>query len=102
MSRSPRPHSRNADTSRFNGFKVLWAAFIGAGIGVVLSIFLNTFIRNTPADLPTTRLFYLYGVVTLSAVLFGSSIESMRQLQESAPEEEYRSNKKTLRGQRRR
>ena len=102
MSRSPRPHSRNADPSRFNGFKVLWAAFIGAGIGVVLSIFLNTFIRNTPADLPTARLFYLYGVVTLSAVLFGSSIESMRQLQESAPEEEYRSQKTTWREQGRR
>ena len=101
MSRSPRPHSRDADLARFNGFKVLWAAFIGGGIGVVLSIFLNTFIRNTPANLPTARLFDLYGVVTFSAVLFGSSIESMRQLQKSAPEEEYRSNKTTLRGQRR-
>lgn len=38
--------------SGFNGFKVLWAAFIGAGIGIVLSIFLDTFIRNTPADIP--------------------------------------------------
>ena len=37
-----------------------------------------------------------------SAILFGASIESMRQLQESAPEQEYRSHKTTLRGQRRR
>ena len=88
--------------SGFNGFKVLWAAFIGAGIGIVLSIFLDTFIRNTPADIPPSRLFYLYGVVIFSAVLFGSSIESMRQLQESAPDEEYRSHKGGPRGQRRR
>ena len=45
---------------------------------------------------------YLHGVVIASAVLFGSAIESMRQLQESANEEEYRSHSKTLRGQRRR
>ena len=86
----------------FNGFKVLWAALIGAGIGTVLSIFLDTFIRHTPADIPSSRLLYLYGVVIFSAVLFGSSIESMRQLQESAPDEEYRSHKGGLRGQRRR
>jgi len=86
----------------FNGFKVLWAGLVGAGVGIVLSIFLDTFIRNTPADIAPSRLFYLYGVVIFSAVLFGSSIESMRQLQESAPEEEYRSRKGGVRGQRRR
>ena len=73
----------------FNGFKVLWAAFIGAGIGIVLALFLETFIRNTPADLSNNRLRYLYGVVVASAALFSSSIESMRQLQEGAPDEEY-------------
>ena len=77
----------------FNGFKVLWFAFIGAGIGVVLSIFLDTFIRNTPATIRHTRLLYMYGVVVSSAALFSASIESMRQLQESAAEEEYRTRK---------
>ena len=90
------------EPSGFNGFKVLWAGLIGAAVGIVLSIFLDTFIGNTPADIPPSRLFYLYGVVIFSAVLFGSSIESMRQLQESAPEEEYRSRKGGVRGQRRR
>ena len=90
------------ERSGFNGFKVLWAGLIGAAVGIVLSIFLDTFIGNTPADIPPSRLFYLYGVVIFSAVLFGSSIESMRQLQESAPDEEYRSHKGGLRGQRRR
>ena len=89
-------------TGGFNGFKVLWAALIGAVVGIVLSIFLDTFISNTPADIPPSRLFYLYGVVIFSAVLFSASIESMRQLQESAPEEEHRSQKGGLRGQRRR
>tara|TARA_B100001063_G_scaffold27813_1_gene21284 strand:- start:97 stop:378 length:282 start_codon:yes stop_codon:yes gene_type:complete len=89
-------------TGGFNGFKVLWAALIGAVVGIVLSIFLDTFISNTPADIPPSRLFYLYGVVIFSTVLFSSSIESMRQLQEAAPEEEYRSQKGGLRGQRRR
>ena len=102
MSRSTRPQSPNAAPAGFNGFKVLWAAFTGAGIGVILTLFLGTFIRNTPAQIPRTRLFYLHGVVIASAVLFGSAIESMRQLQESATEEEYRSHKKSLRGQRRR
>lgn len=73
----------------FNGYKVLWSAFIGAGVGVVLALFLETFIRYTPADLSKNRLIYLYGVVVASAALFGSSIESMRQLQEASPEEEY-------------
>ena len=102
MSRSMRPHSGNAAPSGFNGFKVLWASFIGAGIGVILTIFLGTFIRHTPAEIPRTRLLYLRGVVIASAMLFGSSIESMRQLQESASDEEYRSQKTTWRGQRRR
>ena len=78
----------------FNGFKVLWAAFIGAGIGLVLALFLDTFIRNTPADLSNNRLRYLYGVVVASAALFTSSIESMRQLQEGAPGEEYQHKKR--------
>lgn len=73
----------------FNGFKVLWSAFIGAGIGLVLAFFLETFIRHTPADLSNNRLTYLYGVMVASAALFGSSIESMRQLQEASPEPEY-------------
>ena len=102
MSRAPKPRYLKATSSGFNGFKVLWAAFIGAGIGVVLTIFLSTFIRNTPAEIPRTRLLYLRGVVIASAMLFGSSIESMRQLQESASDEEYRSQKTTWRGQRRR
>ena len=102
MSRDQNPQSCNAAPSGFNGFKVLLAAFIGAGIGVILTIFLGTFIRNTPAEIPRTRLLYLRGVVIASAILFGSSIESMRQLQESAPEEEYRSQKPTWRDQRRR
>ena len=102
MRRDLKPQSCNAAPSGFNGFKVLWASFIGAGIGVILTIFLGTFIRNTPAEIPRTRLLYLRGVVIASAMLFGSSIESMRQLQESAPEEEYRSQKTTWRGQRRR
>ena len=82
----------------FNGFKVLWAAFIGAGIGVVLALFLETFIRNTPADLSKNRLLYLYGVVVASAALFGSSIESTRQLQEASPEKEYRQKQRAPRG----
>ena len=93
MTQRDRP---GADTNKpltFNGFKVLWSAFIGVGIGVVLSIFLDTFIRNTPATIRHTRLHYLYGVVISSAALFSASIESMRQLQESAPEEEYRTSK---------
>ena len=102
MRRDLKPQSCNAATSGLNGFKVLWASFIGAGIGVILTIFLGTFIRNTPAQIPRTRLLYLRGVVIASAMLFGSSIESMRQLQESASEEEYRSQKTTWRGQRRR
>ena len=102
MRHDQNPQSFNAAPSGFNGFNVLWAAFIGAGIGVVLTIFLGIFIRNTPAEIPRTRLLYLRGVVIASAMLFGSSIESMRQLQESASEEEYRSQKTTWRGQRRR
>ena len=102
MRRNQNPQSCNVAPSGFNGFKVLWAAFIGAGIGVVLTIFLGIFIRNTPAEIPRTRLLYLRGVVIASAMLFGSSIESMRQLQESASEEEYRSQKTTWRGQPRR
>lgn len=78
----------------FNGFKVLWSAFIGAGIGLVLALFLETFIRNTPADLSKNRLIYLYGVVVASSALFGSSIESMRQLQEASPEPEYHHKKR--------
>ena len=102
MRRTPSSPFPESAPPGFNGFKVLWAAFIGAGIGIVLTIFLGTFIRNTPADIPRTRVFYLRAVVIASAILFGSSIESMRQLQESAPEQEYRSHKRLLRGQRHR
>ena len=93
MTQRDRPGADPKKPLAFNGFKVLWSAFIGVGIGVVLSIFLDTFIRNTPATIRHTRLHYLYGVVISSAALFSASIESMRQLQESAPEEEYRTSK---------
>lgn len=83
-----------SQSSDFNGFKVLWSGFIGAGIGLVLAFFLETFIRNTPADLSNNRLIYLYGVVVASSALFGSSIESMRQLQEASPEPEYHHKKR--------
>jgi len=73
----------------FEGFKVLWAALVGGGIGVVLAIFLDTFISHTPADLPSGKLRYLYGVVVASVALFGGAIESMRQLQEGSPEADY-------------
>tara|TARA_B100000073_G_scaffold168777_1_gene139664 strand:- start:139 stop:447 length:309 start_codon:yes stop_codon:yes gene_type:complete len=102
MRRDPKPQSFNAAPSGFKSFKVLWAALIGSGIGVILTIFLGIFIRNTPAEIPRNRLLYLRGVVIASAMLFGSSIESIRQLQECSPEEEYRSQKTTWRGQRRR
>ena len=59
MRRSSTPPAREPNQPGFNGFKVLWAAFIGAGVGTILSIFLDTFIRNTPADIPQTRLLYL-------------------------------------------
>ena len=71
MTQRDRPGADTHKPSDFNGFKVLWFTFIGAGIGVVLSIFLDTFIRNTPATIRHTRLHYLYGVVissTLSSV----------------------------------
>jgi predicted lysophospholipase L1 biosynthesis ABC-type transport system permease subunit len=74
----------------FNGFKVLWAGLIGAAIGVVLAIFIDAVLRNTPADLSPGRVSYLYGVVVAAAALFSTAIESMRQLQESSPEAEYR------------
>ena len=93
MTQRDRPGVDTPKPADFNGFKVLWSALIGVGIGVVLSIFLETFIRNTPATIRPTRLYYLYGVVISSAALFSASIESMRQLQESAPEEEYRTSK---------
>ena len=93
MTQPDRPSVNAQQPPEFNGVKVLWSAFIGVGIGVVLSIFLDTFIRNTPATIRHTRLHYLYGVVISSAALFSASIESMRQLQESAPEEEYRTSK---------
>ena len=93
MTQRDHPGVDTPKPSDFNGFKVLWSAFIGVGIGVVLSIFLDTFIRNTPATIRHTRLHYLYGVVISSAALFSASIESMRQLQESAHEEEYRPRK---------
>ena len=81
---------RHNQSSVFNGFKVLWAALIGCVIGVVLAFFLDTFIRNTPADLSRGKLLYLYGAVVVSATLFAASIDSIRQLEVSALEGEYR------------
>ena len=81
---------RHNQSSVFNGFKVLWAALIGCVIGVVLAFSLDTFIRNTPADLSRGKLLYLYGAVVVSATLFAASIDSIRQLEVSALEGEYR------------
>ena len=88
---------RHHQSSVFNGFKVLWAALIGCVIGVVLAFFLDTFIRNTPADLSRGKLLYLYGAVVVSATLFAASIESIRQLEVSALEGEYRAQARGLR-----
>ena len=88
---------RHNQSSVFNGFKVLWAALIGCVIGVVLAFFLDTFIRNTPADLSRGRLLYLYGAVIVSATLFAASIESIRQLEVTSLEGEYRAQARGLR-----
>ena len=91
---------RHNQSSVFNGFKVLWAALIGCVIGVVLAFSLDTFIRNTPADLSRGKLLYLYGAVVVSATLFAASIESIRQLEVSALEGEYRAQARGLRQRR--
>ena len=88
---------RHNQSSVFNGFKVLWATLIGCVIGVLLAFSLDTFIRNTPADLSRGRLLYLYGAVIVSATLFAASIESIRQLEVSALEGEYRAQARGLR-----
>jgi NhaP-type Na+/H+ or K+/H+ antiporter len=88
---------RQSQSPVFNGFQVLWAALIGCVIGVVLAFFLDTFIRNTPADLSRDKLLYLYAAVVVSATLFAASIESIRQLQVSALEGEYRAQARGLR-----
>ena len=84
-------------SSTFSGFKVLRAALAGTLIGMTLAFFLDTFIRNTPADLSGGKLFYLYGAVIVSATLFAASIESIRQLEVSSLEGEYRAQARGLR-----
>ena len=88
---------RHNQSSVFNGFKVLWAALVECVIGMLLAFFLDTFIRNTPADLSRGKLLYLYGAVVVSATLFAASIESIRQLEVSALEGEYRAQARSLR-----
>ena len=87
-------------SSTFSGFKVLRAALAGTLIGMTLAFFLDTFIRNTPADLSGGKLFYLYGAVIVSATLFSTSVESVRQLELSALDGEYQAHMNVSRNRR--
>ena len=50
----------------FNGLKELWAALIGAGIGVVLALFLETFIRIPASKEHITRFIFFRSSPTIS------------------------------------
>ena len=84
----------------FSGMRVLVALVIGLTLGCALAYFFKVLIDNSPAevDLRKLRLFYL--MVISSGGLSGFAIETMRQLQEEAPDPMYRP-KNPYRGRRR-
>ena len=74
----------------FSGMRVLIAVAIGAGLGLAVAYFLKVLIDNSPAEIDVGRLRLFYLMVITSGGLGGFAIESMRQLQEQAPDPAYR------------
>ena len=73
----------------FDPLKVLAAMGVGAALGVLLAVLMHSIMRNTPADLPLSRLQAFYGILVASGALAAFAIESIRQLQASSPEADY-------------
>ncbi|MDP6194009.1 MAG: hypothetical protein QGH53_06570 [Prochlorococcaceae cyanobacterium ETNP18_MAG_1] len=64
--------------------------FLGLMFGALVAFFLRTVIAQTPVALHSQRLNLFFGMVTVSGALGALVVETMRQLQQSSPETEYR------------
>ncbi len=89
--------NRPSTAQRFSGTRVLIAMFLGLMLGALVAFFLRTVIAQTPVDLQSQRLNLFFGMVTVSGALGGLVVETMRQLQQSSPETEYRRRRRGLR-----
>ena len=82
--------NRPSTSQRFSGTRVLIAMFLGLMFGALVAFFLRTVIAQTPVALHSQRLNLFFGMVTVSGALGALVVETMRQLQQSSPETEYR------------
>ncbi len=89
--------NRPSTAQRFSGTRVLIAMFVGLMFGALVAFFLRTVIAQTPVDLQSQRLNLFFGMVTVSGALGALVVETMRQLQQSSPETEYRRRRRGLR-----
>ncbi len=89
--------NRPSTAQRFSGTRVLIAMFVGLMFGALVAFFLHTVIAQTPVDLQSQRLNLFFGMVTVSGSLGALVVETMRQLQQSSPETEYRRRRRGLR-----
>jgi len=89
--------NRPSTEKRFSGTRVLIAMFMGLMFGALVAFFLHTVIAQTPVDLQSQRLNLFFGMVTVSGALGALVVETMRQLQQSSPETEYRRRRRGLR-----
>lgn len=63
--------------------------FLGVLLGLAIALFLNTIIANTPVQVVSENLRWLYLVSSASGALAGFTIESTRQLQQSSSDPAY-------------
>lgn len=91
MASSPEP---------LNGRRIVLTGLVGAALGLAVSLFLQTLVRNTPVSVSSYAVFWFRLLLGAFGTLAGMAIETVRQLQVTNPDPAY--HQPLLRGRSRR
>ncbi len=81
MASSPEP---------LNGRRIVLTGLVGAALGLAVSLFLQTLVRNTPVSVSSYAIFWFRLLLGAFGTLAGMAIETVRQLQVTNPDPAYR------------
>ena len=79
-----------AEPQPLNGRRIVLTGLVGAGLGLAVSVFLQTVVRNTPVSVSSYAVFWFRILLAAFGGLGGMAIETVRQLQVTNPDPAYR------------
>jgi hypothetical protein len=71
------------------GRRIVLTGLVGAGLGLAVSVFLQTVVRNTPVSVTSYAVFWFRILLASFGGLGGMALETVRQLQATNPDPAY-------------